>query len=692
MPTLKPGRCAGFFRHRSLRRLLGAACVLAVPFSLSVAGAGAASAATARPALAATAPGTSIGNAGDLTGTASATIYTGSDEWWVIYPRSAGGTVAVTIDDKAGSGTNCGQLGATLYSADGTSQPIDGNGGINPASSAKLSGAAASSDRYYVEIDPDCGSVPNIPYTIKLDSGGGGTAPSPAKASVTPGDGIGNAWPPLAGHALYAQSINFNGGTENWYVLSKKPDSTTATIRIQNTTVDGSTSCAVMTASLYDEAGTSGFIGGVSLNNNQASVLTVPARQAGDPSGLFYLEVTENGDDCGSGGANYTLEPEPAAQFTRPSRVPTAKLVTPAPSLGTPWPPLQGGLSYKSSIAFGGGAEDWYVLYKKPDSHVASITVSNVTVDGSESCAVVNVNLYDNAGYSGSITGTTLNDNQVATLSVPADQAGDPSGVFYLVVSENGDDCGSSGGANLTIDPSPAAEFLSPARPATGHAAAASAYRKAWPPLSGGIGYRGSIDFSGGTQNWYVLDKKYDTKPGTVTVTNTTVDGSTSCAVMSVGLDDSAGPSGGLAGLTLSNNQAGTMTVPGHQPGDAMGLFYVEVTVDGDDCGSGGASYTIDVTPRTEFSSPALKVSSLTLKKAIVGKSYQDAIGVSEGKSPYSFVAKTKLPPGLKLSEKTGVVSGKPTKRGTYQFTVEISDSTKPRHKTVTDVFTITVT
>ena len=35
---------------------------------------------------------------------------------------------------------------------------------------------------------------------------------------------------------------------------------------------------------------------------------------------------------------------------------------------------------------------------------------------------------------------------------------------------------------------------------------------------------------------------------------------------------------------------------------------------------------------------------------------------------------------------------GKPTKRGTYKFTVEISDSTKPKHKSVTDTFTITIT
>lgn len=695
MPTYKSGRLAQVFRNRPFLRLLTSAGVLAVPLVVSVSGLSPVSAATVQPAaasIAAASPGSDIGNAGVLAGTGSGTLSTGSDQWWVIYPGSAGKTVSVTVDDNVGSGTNCGNLQATLYGTDGTSQQIQSSG-VGPASSAKLSGSAASSDRYYVEVYPQCGSgVPGIPYTVRLDSGGGGTAPSPARGAVTPARGIGSAWPPLPGHTMYTQSINFNGGTENWYVLSKKPDSSTATIRIQNTTVDGSTSCAVMNANLYDNAGTTGGISGFALNNNQANVLTVPANQAGDPKGIFYLEVTADGYDCGSGGANYTIEPEPAAQFTKPAKVPTAKLVTPAPSIGTPWPPLQGGVSYNSSIAFGGGAEDWYVLDKKPDSHVATVTVSNVTVDGSESCAVVNATLYDNAGYNGQIQGAALNDNQVATLSVPADQASDPQGVFYLVISEDGYDCGGSGGAKLTIDPAPGTEFLSPARTPASKASSASSWRRAWPPLSAGVDHTGSISFSGGTQQWYVLDKKYDSHAGTVTVTNTTVDGSTSCAVMTASLYDSAGPTGGLASINLSNDQEGTLSVPGHQAGDPVGLFYLEITADGYDCGSGGAHYTIDVTPKTEFSSPALKVSSLTLKKGAVGKPYKTTIGVSEGKSPYTFVAKSKLPPGLKLAEHTGIVSGKPAKRGTYKFTVEISDSTKPRHKSVTDTFTITIT
>lgn len=694
MPILKAGRRARVFRDCPFLRLLTSAGVLAVPLVVSVSGLGTASAATVQPAasIAAASPGTDIGNAGVLTGTGAGTINTGSDQWWVIYPGSAGKTVSVTVDDSVASGTNCGNIQAVLYSTQGTGQQIQGLG-VNAGTSGQLSGSAAGSDRYYVEVYPQCGSgVPSIPYTVKLDSGGGGTPPSPAKGSVTPASGLGGAWPPLQGHTMYTQSINFNGGTENWYVLSKKPDSTTATIRIQNNTVSGSTSCAVMFASLFDNTGTSNQITRVALNNNQASVLTVPANQAGDPKGIFYLEVTEDGFDCGSGGANYTIEPEPAAQFTKPAKVPTAKLVTPARSIGTPWPPLQGGLSYNSSIAFGGGAEDWYVLYKKPDSHVATVTVSNVTVDGSESCAVVNATLYDNAGYSGQIQRAVLDDNQVATISVPADQAGDPTGVFYLVVSEDTFDCGGSGGAKLTIDPSPATEFLSPARTPVSKVSSASSWRKAWPPLSGGVDHTGSISFSGGTQQWYVLDKKYDSHAGTVAVTNTTVDGSTTCAVMTASLYDSSVSSGALASVSLNNDQEGTLSVPGHKSGDQAGLFYLEITADGFDCSSGGAHYTIGVTPKAEFSSPALKVSSLTLKKGAVGKAYKTTIGVSEGKSPYTFVAKSKLPPGLKLAEHTGVVSGKPTKRGTYKFTVEISDSTKPKHKSVTDTFTITIT
>ncbi len=632
-------------------------------------------------------PGTNIGNAGQLTSTGSGTMGTGSDDWWVIYPSTPGKTVSVTVHNNATSGASCANITATLWGTNGANQFIDSSN-LNPASSGTVSGAAAASDRYFIEVVPN-GCATSAPYLLSLTAGGGGAAPSPAAGSVNPGEGIGDVGAPLKGHSIYSESITFNGGTEDWYVFNKKPDSRVASLRIANTTVNGSTTCAVLTASLFTNQGTAVDVTNVSLNNNGASTITVPARQAGDPQGQFYLRVEADGFDCGTGGADYTVEPEPASEFTSPAKVPAGK-VTPAPSVGNAGPPLQGGISYKGSITFNGGTENWYVLSKKPDSHVASLRIANTTVDGSTSCAVLSATLFSNAGTNGQLVSTALNNDAITTMAVPARQAGDPQGVFYLRIEADGFDCG-TGGANYTIEPEPKAEFANPAKVPTARHVAASSLRRAWPPLLGGLAYKASIDFSGGTQNWYVLDKKIDKQAAAVQVTNTTADGSTSCAVMTANLMTSKGPAVTLSSVSLGNNASATLSIPAHQAGDPQGLFYLEVTADGFDCSSGGATYTLLATPKTEFISPALKVAGTALKRGKLRKGYKTTIGVSEGKAPYTFIAKTKLPPGLKLSKKTGVVSGKPTKKGTFKFTVEIEDSSKPHRKSVTDVFTITI-
>lgn len=88
---------------------------------------------------------------------------------------------------------------------------------------------------------------------------------------------------------------------------------------------------------------------------------------------------------------------------------------------------------------------------------------------------------------------------------------------------------------------------------------------------------------------------------------------------------------------------------------------------------------------------PVLKVSSGTLKAGTHGKAYSATIGVSGGKKPYAFKAVTALPAGLSLNTKTGAVTGKPAKKGSYTFTVTITDSTKPTHNMLTVLMHVTI-
>jgi hypothetical protein len=72
----------------------------------------------------------------------------------------------------------------------------------------------------------------------------------------------------------------------------------------------------------------------------------------------------------------------------------------------------------------------------------------------------------------------------------------------------------------------------------------------------------------------------------------------------------------------------------------------------------------------------ALDLRSTTLRPAKVGAAYSATLRTVGGQAPVRFALTSgKLPAGLKLNAKTGVVSGKPKKDGTFRFRVTASDT-----------------
>ncbi len=772
------------------------------------------------------APGTSIGTAwpplqGGVT-YSETNIFAGYPQDWYVFYKTPNGTTATATITNTSVNSSCAVLNVYLEDQNGWSDAALNSATLNADQSVTFNiPANLASDPqglYYIYASGAgnyCGPSGNATYTMQLGPSNQFANPArvPSKTG-TAGTSIGDAWPPLQGGINYSHTNLFTGWPEDWYVVYKKPDSHTATVRIVNTTVYG-TSCPNLNVYLEDQNGWSdGSIGSATLTSDGAVTFTIPANLTSDPQGLYYIYASGASNYCNSsGGASYTIELEPGSELANPARLPS-KTATAGTSIGTAWPPLQGGINYSHTNLFAGWPEDWYVVYKKPDSRTATVRIVNTTVYGT-SCPYINVYLQEQNSWSDSaLNSATLNANGAVTFTIPANLTSDPQGLYYVWVSGASNYCGTSGNASYTIELEPSSELANPAPvPTLPATPARSASSVDWPPLRGGVKYAGANSFAGYPTDWYALYKKPDSATGTIRIVNTTVNG-TSCPFLNVYLYDNHGTADyALDSATLNSNAAITFNVGGRLAGDPAGLYYLAVVGAGNYCdSSGSATYTIEPESSAEWGTafaalpfgptkatalgplagnsiyatsitsgtsqdwayfvakaaltvrlsntsstsaacnlaaaiyssanakvasatlgagkaaslkvpkagtyyvelstggckpkaavsalveaagsvtgPVLKVSDTTLRAGTHGKAYSVTIGVTGGKKPYAFTAVTALPAGLSLNKETGAITGKPAKRGSYTFTLTITDSTKPTHNILTVLIHVTI-
>ncbi len=478
------------------------------------------------------------------------TAATVSGQAWYQLDKTGAKTATVHVKDTSGSGSSCTSLVVDLDNANGVagnvSQTILGdNGAVSlPVTTAGL---------YYIELSGNgCSPTTATTYSIEPEPSAAWTAPAPPTAGTTKaGVSIGAVGPPLLGDTLYKGTAAIVSG-QAWYQLDKT-GAKTATVRVEDTTVNGSTNCTSLVVDLDNANGVDGNVSQTILGDNGAVNLPVTT------AGLYYIELSGNG--CSPTTATtHSIEPENSAAWTTPS--PPATGTTKAgTSIGTVGSPLRGHKLYPGTAATK-SEQAWYQL-DKTGATTATVRVEDTTVNGSTNCTSLVVDLDNANGADGNVSQTILGDNGAVNLPVTT------AGLYYIELSGNG--CSPTTATTHSIEPENSAAWTTPSPPATGTTKAGASMATVGPPLLGDTLYKGTPATSTG-EAWYQVHKKGNTT-ATVRVEDTTVNGSASCTSLVADLDNGSGTV--LSQTILGDNGAVNVPVT------TAGLYYIELSGNG---------------------------------------------------------------------------------------------------------------
>ena len=180
-------------------------------------------------------------------------------------------------------------------------------------------------------------------------------------------------------------------------------------------------------------------------------------------------------------------------------------------------------------------------------------------------------------------------------------------------------------------------------------------------------------------------------KSGTVTKGGAVSINVTDCTPFGIGfagigpVDGPALPAHGSANLRITGSN---WFVDYSHNGDSATSDYFEFT---DASGNGGGQETVGVTITITAPTSPITVSPGTLPAMTAGTPFSQSLTSSGGVGAYTYTLQSGvLPPGLSLSS-AGVLSGVPTQRGGYTFSVRSTDSRTPTAQFVDKGYTGTV-
>jgi len=180
-------------------------------------------------------------------------------------------------------------------------------------------------------------------------------------------------------------------------------------------------------------------------------------------------------------------------------------------------------------------------------------------------------------------------------------------------------------------------------------------------------------------------------KSGTVSNGGTVSINVTDCTPLGIGfagtgpVDGPALPAHGSANLRITGSN---WFVDYSHNGDSATSDFFEFT---DASGNGGGQETVRVTITITPPASPITVSPASLPTMTAGTSFSQTLTSTGGVAPYTYTLQSGvLPVGLTLSS-SGVLSGTPTQRGGYTFSVRSTDSTSPTAQFVDKGYTGTV-
>ena len=125
------------------------------------------------------------------------------------------------------------------------------------------------------------------------------------------------------------------------------------------------------------------------------------------------------------------------------------------------------------------------------------------------------------------------------------------------------------------------------------------------------------------------------------------------------------------AGLSLDS---GTGIISGVPTASGDSTFTVKVSDNSTPVKSDKQRYTITI-----GASEALIIATVNMPDGVEETAYNATVLALGGTPPYAWsIAKGNLPDGLTIDTASGVISGTPTKKGNYNFTIQVSDNATP--------------